>query len=282
MHISVIGTGAIGSAFAEAFLKLGHDVTVANRSPGKAAPLVALGARLAVNANSAVVASDVILIALTDAKAMTSILETIEPSNLAGKFILNASSTRASEIEDAGRWLATKGAKLAEVTVNVGPDQIREGQGMYLLGCAPQDEDLWTTLLSSIGGVVHCAGELGSASRAELPLLLTYLFGLAASAYIAAIVAQDKTPDDILEAYVYPALPVAQYSVPHMIGRQFEDASASVDAFRGLAENASHDIAAKGLPVDILENIAALFERASASGFGAKDGAAVVEALYKR
>ncbi|QYZ70866.1 NAD(P)-binding domain-containing protein [Neotabrizicola shimadae] len=279
MQISVLGTGAIGSAFAEAFLKAGHQVTVYNRSADKVARLVALGATHVATPAAAMTAGGVVLVAVTDGKALKAVLDGIPAAALSGAKILNASTTRVVEIAEIAADLAGKGADLAEVSVNVGPDQIREGQGMYLLGASETDTGLWTGLLTGIGSVVHRAGEVGDASRAELPLLMSYLFGLVAAAHVAAVVARDRTPDDILATYVYPALPAAQYAVPQMMARAYADASASVDAFRALADNAVADFAAMGYPTDVLEAMAAMFARASAAGFGGKDGSAVFESL---
>lgn len=47
MRIGFIGLGQMGAAMAASLIRAGHEVTVYNRSPGKAAPLVALGARAA-------------------------------------------------------------------------------------------------------------------------------------------------------------------------------------------------------------------------------------------
>ena len=45
MNISIAGTGKMGSAIAARLLGLGHQVTVWNRTPARAQPLLALGAR---------------------------------------------------------------------------------------------------------------------------------------------------------------------------------------------------------------------------------------------
>ncbi|HMD28296.1 MAG TPA: NAD(P)-binding domain-containing protein, partial [Steroidobacteraceae bacterium] len=44
MNVGFIGLGHMGLAMARNLLKAGHNVTVFNRSPGKAKSLVALGA----------------------------------------------------------------------------------------------------------------------------------------------------------------------------------------------------------------------------------------------
>ena len=49
MEVGFIGLGQMGSAIAANLLGAGHSLTVWNRSPDKAEPLVAKGARLAAN-----------------------------------------------------------------------------------------------------------------------------------------------------------------------------------------------------------------------------------------
>jgi 3-hydroxyisobutyrate dehydrogenase-like beta-hydroxyacid dehydrogenase len=49
MRIGFIGLGQMGAAMAASLLKAGHEVTVYNRSAGRIAPLVALGARAALD-----------------------------------------------------------------------------------------------------------------------------------------------------------------------------------------------------------------------------------------
>ncbi|MCW5893066.1 MAG: NAD(P)-dependent oxidoreductase [bacterium] len=47
MHIGFVGLGQMGRGMAASLLAAGHDLTVYNRSPAKAAPLAAQGARVA-------------------------------------------------------------------------------------------------------------------------------------------------------------------------------------------------------------------------------------------
>ncbi len=45
MKLGFIGLGRMGAAMAANLVKAGHEVSVYNRSPGRGASLVALGAR---------------------------------------------------------------------------------------------------------------------------------------------------------------------------------------------------------------------------------------------
>src|SRR5512132_2263614 len=100
-EVTVIGLGNMGSALARAFLERGHAVTVWNRSPEKAAPLVAKGAVLASNAAEAIDASPFILLCVTNYAAANQILGEVR-THLAEKLLIHFTTgspqdARASE-----------------------------------------------------------------------------------------------------------------------------------------------------------------------------------------
>lgn len=63
--VTVVGLGSMGRALAEAFLRAGNPTTVWNRTPARAAPLVARGARQAPTVEAAVAASPLVVTCLT-------------------------------------------------------------------------------------------------------------------------------------------------------------------------------------------------------------------------
>jgi 3-hydroxyisobutyrate dehydrogenase-like beta-hydroxyacid dehydrogenase len=75
MKIAFIGLGKMGSAIAGNIARRGFDLTVWNRSPEKAEPLVKLGAKAAGSAKEAVEEKDVIVTSLMDDR---SVLETLD------------------------------------------------------------------------------------------------------------------------------------------------------------------------------------------------------------
>ena len=72
MHIGFIGLGQMGSAIALNLVKAGHEVKVWNRSPEKAAPLVAAGAILAASPAEAA-SGEIVLTMLADDKALEAV-----------------------------------------------------------------------------------------------------------------------------------------------------------------------------------------------------------------
>src|SRR6202034_3311493 len=72
MKIGFIGLGRMGSAMAANLLKAGHDVTVYNRTPSRAEPLIAQGAHLASSIAEAC-RGDVVMTMLANDKAVEDV-----------------------------------------------------------------------------------------------------------------------------------------------------------------------------------------------------------------
>lgn len=75
MNITFIGLGAMGTAMVERLLLAHYVVTVFNRTPEKAAPLIRLGAKGAVSLADAVSNADVVLTSLLDDHAVLEVAE---------------------------------------------------------------------------------------------------------------------------------------------------------------------------------------------------------------
>jgi 3-hydroxyisobutyrate dehydrogenase len=72
--IAVLGTGTMGAPIARDLLRAGYRVQVWNRTPAKAAPLVAEGAQLASSPAEAAAAAEVLITMLTDGSAVKSVM----------------------------------------------------------------------------------------------------------------------------------------------------------------------------------------------------------------
>src|SRR5262245_15817938 len=65
-RVALIGLGLMGSGMARRLLGAGFPLTVYNRNPGRAAPLVAEGAHLASSPHEAAARADVVLTMVAD------------------------------------------------------------------------------------------------------------------------------------------------------------------------------------------------------------------------
>lgn len=107
--VTVIGLGPMGRAMTRALLAAGHPVTVWNRTAGRAAGVVTDGATLAATPGEAVEASDLVILSLTDYRAMYDVLGGATGS-LAGRTLVNLSSDTPDRTREAAAWAAGHGA----------------------------------------------------------------------------------------------------------------------------------------------------------------------------
>ncbi|MGW8328641.1 NAD(P)-dependent oxidoreductase [Streptomyces sp. NPDC055897] len=103
--VTVIGLGPMGQAMTRTLLAAGHPVTVWNRTAGRADDVVGEGAALAATPAEAVAASDLVILSLTDYRAMYDILDG-GTASLAGRALVNLSSDTPDRTREAAAWAA--------------------------------------------------------------------------------------------------------------------------------------------------------------------------------
>ena len=96
--VSIIGLGVMGAALARVLLETGYKVTVWNRSPEKAASLVAAGALPADSPAHAIQSSKIIITCIRTHSDTQALLET-EPAILDNRIIVELSTGDASQAE---------------------------------------------------------------------------------------------------------------------------------------------------------------------------------------
>ncbi|SFK76719.1 3-hydroxyisobutyrate dehydrogenase [Streptosporangium canum] len=133
--VTVIGLGPMGQAMADAYLDSGYEVTVWNRTAGRADRLVARGARRARTVEAALTANDLVVLSLTDYDAVYAILEQAPSAALAGRTVANLTSDTPEKARQAAAWLAERGAVQITGGVQVPPPGIgKPGATTYYSG----------------------------------------------------------------------------------------------------------------------------------------------------
>ncbi|MFE1834510.1 NAD(P)-dependent oxidoreductase [Streptomyces sviceus] len=227
--VTVIGLGPMGQAMTRTLLTAGHPVTVWNRTPGRAAGVVSDGAALASTPGEAVEASALVILSLTDYRAMYDILDSATAS-LAGRTLVNLSSDTPDRTREAATWAAGHGAGFLTGGVMVpapmvgteaayvyysGRGQVMETHRAALaplgtpkyLGDDPGLAQLMyqaqlTVFLTTLSALMHATAMLGTAglkaSQALPELLLT------ADATGDILRAGEETPGAALDAGEHP------------------------------------------------------------------------------
>ncbi|MFJ9029251.1 NAD(P)-dependent oxidoreductase [Streptomyces sp. NPDC102274] len=106
--VSLLGLGAMGTAFARAWLAAGYSVTVWNRTPGRADTLVAEGATAATSAAEAVAANALVVTCLLDDASVGAALE---GTDLTGKDLVDVTTGTPAQARARGEWAAARGAR---------------------------------------------------------------------------------------------------------------------------------------------------------------------------
>ncbi len=173
-EVTVIGLGNMGAALAHAYLENKHSVTVWNRSPEKAAPLVEMGAALAPGAAYAAAASPVVILCVTNYNAAQQILSANEAS-FAGKLLIQLSTGSPQEARSAEAWAQQYQVEYLEGKITGSPSSIGTPSA-YILLSGPEAvfrkaEPLLRVLSSKLD---YKGAGIGLASAWDMVLIMHY------------------------------------------------------------------------------------------------------------
>ncbi|KAL2823249.1 hypothetical protein BDW59DRAFT_163413 [Aspergillus cavernicola] len=170
-QISLFGLGAMGKALALKYVETGYTTTIWNRSPGKAEPLVARGAKLASTVADGIEASTLILICLLDNASVKETLSKATPS-LPGKTIVNLTNGTPSQARQVSEWVTSFGAVYIHGGIMAVPDMIGSPHSVLLYsGESPEAFDHIESDLAYLGTSKFLGTDPGSASLHDLALL---------------------------------------------------------------------------------------------------------------
>jgi 3-hydroxyisobutyrate dehydrogenase-like beta-hydroxyacid dehydrogenase len=149
--VTVIGLGEMGFALAGAFLAGGHPTTVWNRTPEKADPLVAKGARRAVTVRDAVAASPLVVVSVKGNTAAREILESAGEA-LAARAVLNLTDGTSAEARAMADWATDQGAEYLHGQIMTIAPGIGHPETVVFYGGADAVYDRYRSTLQLLGG----------------------------------------------------------------------------------------------------------------------------------
>jgi len=279
MHVAVLGTGIMGAGMARSLLRSGLDVTVWNRSPRRAAPLAADGARVAGTAAEAVAGADAVLTMLWEGESVAEVMAAALPSAPVG--ILWAQTSTVS-LRDAGERLpalaARHGARYVDAPV-LGTRQPAEEGKLTVLAAAPEPQrGPVTPVFDAIGARTIWVGERpGDGTRLKL-VANSWVATIVAGTAQAVAFAQDLGLDprvflDMVKGGAVDT-PYLHVKGQAMIAGQFPTSFAVDGAVKdtGLIAAAMREV---GTDATLMDAVGQQFRKAADSGHGEKDMAAV-------
>lgn len=167
--ITFIGTGLLGSAFVEAALGRGDEVTVWNRTAARAEPLRSLGARVAESPADAVKGAERVHVVLKDDDSVEQVIAMFKDHLDPAAVIVDHTTTRPDRTAKRSRDYAASGVRYLHCPVFIGPAAARKGEGIIL---AAGRQDLYDVVRPALERqaqrVVYYGEEPGRAAAIKL------------------------------------------------------------------------------------------------------------------
>lgn len=175
---TVIGLGEMGSALARALMRADRRVTVWNRTPARAAALIAQGVALAESASAAAAASPITIVCVSDYQAARAILEVPQTTAaLKGRTLVQLGNGTPKEAREGAAWAHANGINYLDGTILAWPSQIGGAETVILISGPTQTfRRVEADLEALAGGLTHTGEVIGEAS-AVAAAVLSYLMG---------------------------------------------------------------------------------------------------------
>lgn len=273
MKIGYLGTGLLGSSIVRRLIANGHEVTVWNRSPGKAAALAGDGAKAVRDPAEAVAGVEQVHLTLSDDASVDAVLEPLADRIAAETWIVDHTTTAPSgTAERVARW-SDRGKRFVHAPVFMSPAAALQGAGAIIVsGRRDWVEALRPTLAAMTGQVIDVGEDPGRAAAFKLfgNLMIIGAVGLMADVNRLAKACGVESSDalGLFQAFNPGAsMPVRAAKLG---ARDFEPSFEAAMARKDL--RLMMDEAARGgAPLAVIPQVAALLDAAIARGDGDKD-----------
>ena len=164
-RIGFIGLGTMGASMSANLLRAGASLSVWNRTPGRAAALVALGGREAASPAEVAAASDVTLICVSDTPDVEGVLfgpDGIAAGAATGSLVIDCSTISPEATRRFGDRLGERGIAMVDAPVSGGSEGARLGTLTMFVGGQEKDVARAMPALQAVGKTITHLGPLGS------------------------------------------------------------------------------------------------------------------------
>lgn len=284
-RVSVLGLGSMGFTVAQLYLDEGYEVTVWNRTPGKADALVAKGAVLARSASEAVRAARIVVMCVYDYRAADAILALDGvAAAMDGRLLMQLTTGSPQDARDAEAWAHRHGAAYLEGAIQAAPDQMGRADTPLLVSGAKyvfDEAGPWLKVLA--GGIVYLGEKASAAAAMDLATLSTIygtMLGFLHGARIAEHEGFDVAEYGRIVAGIMPTFAgFLQHEGSVIQSGDFSISQSpmriSVEATQRILQAAQ----ASGINTEFPAFAADIFRRADEAGLGGEELAALIKLL---
>lgn len=274
----------MGSGMAANLLKAGFSLTVYNRTPAKAHPLVDAGARLASTPADAVKDASVVLTMLADDAASRNVWLGADGALAAADknaILLESSTVSPVWIAELADEAARRGIQFLDAPVTGSRMQAEAGQLSILVGGSEATLATVTPVLQAMSKEILHLGPVGSG--AKLKLINNFLCGVQIASLAQGIAWIERSGLDREKSLAFlktgaPGSPVFAALSARMAAHNYE-VNFMLKLMAKDLQYAQNEAARCDLDLTTAKAAHSLFEDAEAKGFGEVDMSAVIEPL---
>ena len=284
-EISVIGLGAMGSALARAQLNAGRSVTVWNRSPEKAAPLVADGAVSAATVSEAIAASPVTIVCVKSHPQTIELMRNAANA-LPGKTVIELSTGGAAEAEELAQVLESADANWMVGIINAYPHMIGdENTVLTVVGT----EEQWAEhgpIIKTLGGASVHVGDKAGMLAALFAGLFTVRQGFMWGMIYGALACKKadislQTFADLVPISMGMMKPYYDYFAATAPTASYDDPPATMRTYTAALEDVLASFEALGAPDDLPRLFVEVARKGMSAGLEDKALTAVIDVLAR-
>ncbi|MBD0335503.1 MAG: NAD(P)-dependent oxidoreductase, partial [Cyanobacteria bacterium Co-bin13] len=186
MKIGLIGTGLMGGPMALRLLTAGHQVWAYNRTVARLKPLALAGVNPSNRAVTVVQAAEALVLMLTDATAIRSVLLTdeVKPA-LSGRTIIQMGTISPQDSCALNQEFQALSADYLEAPVLGSIPEAKSGKLIIMVGASSEHFAQWLPVLRCFSAEPLYVGPVGSA--AALKLAMNQLIGTLTAAFAQSL-----------------------------------------------------------------------------------------------
>jgi 3-hydroxyisobutyrate dehydrogenase-like beta-hydroxyacid dehydrogenase len=283
--VSVLGTGAMGSALVEALAAAGAEVTVWNRTRDKAEALSGRRVGVAKSVAEALTASPITIVAVSDHELARTLVEE-SGVVLAGRVVASTSFVTPDQAQAFATVVSAAGGTYLDLEIAAMPSQVRAAAGVFLVSGERTAYEAHREHFERIGRATFVNEEPASAYISGMAVQLAFFpmaVGLLQGLRIAE--SQDLSPGWFKKA----VLDLYPFHIEQLLDRTSAgpDSStpgveASVDVMAAGAAEYGGALREMGLDSGMFDALRRLFTAASEAGHGEDDWTCVAEHVATR
>ncbi|BFU94660.1 MAG: 3-hydroxyacid dehydrogenase [Nitrospira sp.] len=230
--VALLGTGLLGGAIAERLHHGGLSIIAYNRTASKTRVLRSKGIAIAEHPEDAIAQADGIILVLTDAAAIRSmLLSPLSSRRLSGKTVIQMGTIGPDESRVLQRDFGDLGAEYCEAPVLGSLTEAKAGTLLVMVGATAEQFEEWRSIWNALSRHPRLVGPVGRA--AALKLALNQLIAAQMAAFSLSLGAVQRfgiDPDTFMAVLRESALfaPAFDKKLPRLLSRQYDQPNFSV------------------------------------------------------